>query len=71
MPRCWRGPSDGAADGEVIFPRCDEAGIVLSRNLTDLADEPEGICLKDGYAYVVFHTSREPRHAKLWRFSLQ
>ena len=45
--------------------------IVLSRNLTDLADEPEGICLKDGYAYVVFHTSREPRHSKLWRFSLQ
>ena len=49
----------------------EQKRIVLSRNLTDLADEPEGICLKDGYAYVVFHTSREPRHAKLWRFSLQ
>ena len=49
----------------------DEKRIVLSKNITDLVDEPEGICLADGYAYVVFHTARESRHSKLWRFSLQ
>ena len=45
--------------------------IVLSKNVTDLFDEPEGICLKDGYAWVVSHTAKEPRHSVLWRFSLQ
>ena len=49
----------------------DSKKIVLSKNVTDLVDEPEGICLKDGYVYVVFHTPREPRHSKLWRLSLQ
>ena len=49
----------------------DKKQIVLSKNITDLVDEPEGICLADGYAYVVFHTARESRHSKLWRFSLQ
>ena len=49
----------------------DQKRIVLSKNVTDLVDEPEGICLKDGYAYVVFHTTGSPRHSKLWRFSLQ
>jgi hypothetical protein len=34
-------------------------------------DEPEGICLTPDYAYVIFNTSREPRHSKLWRFSLR
>ena len=49
----------------------DQKKIVLSKNVTDLDDEPEGICLADGYAYVVFHTAGEPRHGKLWRFSLK
>jgi hypothetical protein len=48
----------------------DAKKIVLSKNVTDLVDEPEGICLKDGYTYVIFHTPLEPRHSKLWRFSL-
>ena len=49
----------------------DTKRIILSKNLNDLKDEPEGICLTDDYAWVVFHTSREPRHSKLWRFSLK
>ena len=49
----------------------DQKKIVLSKNITDLADEPEGICLADGFAYVVFHTAGEPRQSKLWRFSLK
>ena len=49
----------------------EEDRIVLSKNVTDLLDEPEGICLKDGYAWVVSHTAKEPRHSKLWRFRLQ
>ena len=49
----------------------DQKKIVLSKNITDLADEPEGICLDDGFAYVVFHTAGEPRQSKLWRFSLK
>ena len=48
----------------------DEKRIVLSRNITDLVDEPEGICLKDGFAWVVFNTADGPRHSRLWRFSL-
>ncbi len=48
----------------------DEKRIVLSRNITDLVDEPEGICLKDGFAWVVFNTTDGPRHSRLWRFSL-
>ena len=44
--------------------------IIVSKNLHDLQDEPEGICLTPDYAYVVFHTSGEPRHSKLWRFNL-
>ena len=49
----------------------DEKRIVLSRNITDLVDEPEGICLKDGFAWVVFNTADGPRHSRLWRFSLE
>ncbi len=49
----------------------DEKRIVLSKNITDLVDEPEGICLKDGYAWVVFNTGDGPRHSRLWRFSLE
>ena len=45
--------------------------IILSKEVTDLVDEPEGICLTKDHAYVVFHTSREPRHSKLWRFTLR
>jgi len=48
----------------------DEKRIALSKNITDLVDEPEGICLKDGYAWVVFNTADGPRHSRLWRFSL-
>ena len=46
--------------------------IILSKDITEtVVDEPEGICLTPDHAYVVFHTSREPRHSKLWRFSLR
>ncbi|MBR5018320.1 MAG: phosphatase PAP2 family protein [Bacteroidales bacterium] len=64
---------DGYAPYELFLHLVDleQKRIVVSRNVTDLVDEPEGICLADGYAYVVFHTSREPRHSKLWRFSLE
>ena len=49
----------------------DAKRILFSKNITDLKDEPEGIALTPDYAYVVFHTSGEPRHSKLWRFSMQ
>ena len=64
---------DGYAPHDLLLHLVDlqDKKIVLSRNLNDLKDEPEGICLTDDYAYVVFHTSSEPRHSKLWRFSLK
>ena len=49
----------------------DQKQIVLSKNVTDLDDEPEGICLKDDYAWVVFNTGDGLRHSRLWRFSLE
>ena len=49
----------------------EQKRILESRDITSLVDEPEGICLTDDHAYVVFHTSREPRHSKLWRFTLR
>ena len=45
--------------------------ILESKDITAVVDEPEGICLTPDYAYVIFNTSREPRHSKLWRFSLR
>lgn len=41
-----------------------------TKNLNDLVDEPEGICIRGRWIYVVFHTSGQPRHSKLWRFKL-
>ncbi len=63
---------DGYPPHELFVHVVDLDGkrIVLSKNVTDLDDEPEGICMKDGYAWVVFHTSGEPRHSRLWRFTL-
>jgi len=63
---------DGYAPHELFLHVVDlEAKrIILSKNITDLKDEPEGICLTPDYAYVVFHTAKEPRHSKLWRFTL-
>jgi hypothetical protein len=71
-----RGPfaylPDGYAPHELFVHvvDLDRKKIVLSKNITDLVDEPEGICLKDGYAWVVFNTTDGPRHSRLWRFSL-
>jgi hypothetical protein len=64
---------DGYAPHDLLLHVVDlkEKRIVLSRDLYDLKDEPEGICLTDDYAYVVFHTAGEPRHSKLWRFTLK
>ena len=44
--------------------------IERTKNLNDLVDEPEGICIRGRWIYVVFHTSGQPRHSKLWRFRL-
>ena len=44
--------------------------IERTKNLNDLVDEPEGICIRGRWIYVVFHTSGQPRHSKLWRFKL-
>ena len=45
--------------------------IERTKNLNDLLDEPEGIDIHGKWVYVIFHTSRQPRHSKLWRFSLR
>lgn len=44
--------------------------IERTKNLNDLVDEPEGIDIHGKWIYVVFHTSGQPRHSKLWRFRL-
>lgn len=44
--------------------------IERTKNLNDLVDEPEGIDIHGKWIYVVFHTSGQPRHSKLWRFKL-
>ncbi len=64
---------DGYAPHELFLHvvNLDAKRILFSKNITDLKDEPEGIALTPDYAYVVFHTSGEPRHSKLWRFSLK
>ena len=49
----------------------EQKRILESKDITAVVDEPEGICLTPDYVYVVFHTSREPRHSKLWRFTLR
>ena len=48
-----------------------EKQIVLSKRITDLVDEPEGIDIHGKWVYVLFNTPREPRHSKLWRFNLR
>ena len=64
---------DGYPPHDLLFHVVDleKKRIALSKNLNALGDEPEGICLADDFAYVVFHTPGEPRHSKLWRFSLR
>ena len=64
---------DGYAPHDLLLHVVDleTKRILFSKNLHDLKDEPEGICLTPDYAYVVFHTAREPRHSKLWRFTLK
>ena len=64
---------DGYAPHDLLLHLVDlqDKRIVLSRNLNDLKDEPEGICLTSDYAWVVFNTSDGPRHSRLWRFSLK
>lgn len=42
-----------------------------TENINALVDEPEGIDIHGKWVYVVFHTSRQPKHSKLWRFSLK
>ena len=64
---------DGYAPHDLLLHVVDleEDRIVLTKNLNELVDEPEGIDLRGHWAYVVFHTAREPRHSKLWRFRLR
>ena len=64
---------DGYAPHDLLLHVVDleEDRIVLTKNLNELVDEPEGIDLRGRWAYVVFHTAREPRHSKLWRFRLR
>ena len=64
---------DGYAPHDLLLHVVDlvEKRIVLTKNLNELVDEPEGIDLRGRWAYVVFHTAREPRHSKLWRFRLK
>jgi transposase len=45
--------------------------IVKTKNLNELIDEPEGIDIHGKWVYVVFHTSGQPRHSKLYRFNLK
>ena len=64
---------DGYAPHDLLLHVVDleEDRIVLTKNLNELVDEPEGIDIRGRWAYVVFHTAREPRHSKLWRFRLK
>ena len=48
-----------------------EKKIAVSRNITDLALEPEGIDIHGKWVYVVFNTSRQPRHSVLYRFRIK
>lgn len=44
--------------------------IERTQNLNALMDEPEGIDIHGNWVYVIFHTPKQPRHSKLWKFSL-
>lgn len=43
---------------------------LFRRDLSDVGLEPEGIDVKDGWVYIIFHTKKQPRHSILCRFSL-
>ena len=45
--------------------------IVRTVDLKELVDEPEGVDRQGDWLYVVFNTTSQPRHSKLWRFSLR
>lgn len=44
--------------------------IERTQNLNALFDEPEGLDIHGNWVYVIFHTPKQPRHSKLWKFSL-
>ncbi|MBR1926716.1 MAG: hypothetical protein IJ840_03045 [Bacteroidales bacterium] len=48
-----------------------EKEIIVSKNITELVNEPEGIDIHGKWVYVVLHTPRQPRHSVLHRFSLK
>jgi len=64
---------DGYAPHDLLLHIVDlkKKTIVKTKNLNDLIDEPEGIAIQGKWAYVVFHTSGQPRHSKLYRFNLK
>lgn len=64
---------DGYAPYDLLLHVVDlkKKQIVKTKNLNDLVDEPEGIDIHGKWVYVVFHTSGEPRHSKLYRFNLK
>lgn len=64
---------DGYAPHDLLLHVVDlnEKRIIVTKNLNDLKDEPEGIDIKGRWAYVVFNTSRGARHSPLWRFRIK
>ena len=49
----------------------EEKKIALTKDLKELVDEPEGVDYQGKWLYVLFNTTSQPRHSKLWRFSLR
>lgn len=45
--------------------------IIVSKNITELVNEPEGIDIHGKWVYLVLHTPKQPRHSVLHRFSLK
>lgn len=43
---------------------------VLTRDLSDIGLEPEGLAVKGSWLYMIFHVKKQPRHSVLCRFSL-
>ena len=64
---------DGYAPHDLLLHIVDmkKKAIVKTKNLNELIDEPEGIDIHGKWVYVVFHTSGQPRHSKLYRFNLK
>ena len=45
--------------------------IIVSKNITPLVNEPEGIDIHGKWVYLVLHTPKESRHSVLYRFNLK